>query len=63
MVNLVDCLNLTNRFEARLLTDRAPDEEEEVPAIILTGFLGSGKTTIVQHLLRNRCTVLCMHPQ
>lgn len=26
-----------------------------IPAVIITGFLGSGKTTLVQHVLRNRC--------
>lgn len=26
-----------------------------IPAILITGFLGSGKTTLVQHILRNRC--------
>lgn len=25
-----------------------------VPAVVVTGFLGTGKTTMVQHLLRNR---------
>ena len=54
MADPIDCLNLTNRFEARLLANPVPDEAV-IPAIILTGFLGSGKTTIVQQLLRNRC--------
>lgn len=25
-----------------------------IPAVVISGFLGSGKTTLVQHLLRNR---------
>ncbi|GBF97109.1 hypothetical protein Rsub_10120 [Raphidocelis subcapitata] len=44
---------LSARYEQRLLQPRgaAADGARVVPALVVTGFLGSGKTTLVQHLL------------
>jgi hypothetical protein len=33
---------------------RAPPRPPRVPVYIIAGFLGAGKTTLVQHILRNR---------
>eukprot|EP00798_Chlamydomonas_sp_ICE-L_P017954 gene17954-24358_t len=48
-----DCIEVV---EASLLslTPRHPHELAVIPAVIITGFLGSGKTTLVRHVLRNR---------
>ncbi|KAG2500026.1 hypothetical protein HYH03_002307 [Edaphochlamys debaryana] len=46
-------VNLVARYEARLLSG-ASSKPTVIPAVVITGFLGSGKTTLVQHILRNR---------
>eukprot|EP00198_Chlamydomonas_reinhardtii_P013938 XP_001703275.1 predicted protein [Chlamydomonas reinhardtii] len=46
-------VNLYARYEARLLSGQS-FKPTIIPAVIITGFLGSGKTTLVQHVLRNR---------
>eukprot|EP00192_Tetraselmis_astigmatica_P003856 CAMPEP_0117651454 /NCGR_PEP_ID=MMETSP0804-20121206/2102_1 /TAXON_ID=1074897 /ORGANISM="Tetraselmis astigmatica, Strain CCMP880" /LENGTH=572 /DNA_ID=CAMNT_0005457435 /DNA_START=52 /DNA_END=1771 /DNA_ORIENTATION=+ len=46
-------LNLSRRYEERLLR-QAFSKSGPVPALILTGFLGSGKTTVVNHILQTR---------
>ncbi|KAG2450152.1 hypothetical protein HYH02_000254 [Chlamydomonas schloesseri] len=48
-----DEVNLYARYEARLLSGHS-FKPTIIPAVIITGFLGSGKTTLVQHVLRNR---------
>ncbi|GLC44351.1 hypothetical protein PLESTB_000479000 [Pleodorina starrii] len=46
-------VNLFARYEQRLLSgDNA--KAQVIPAVVITGFLGSGKTTLVHHILRNR---------
>lgn len=47
----VAALNLTKRFEASLFA-QAHGNQRPTPAVVITGFLGAGKTTLVQHLLR-----------
>lgn len=32
----------------------SPCMHAAIPAVVISGFLGSGKSTLVQHLLRNR---------
>ena len=54
VLDQVECLNLTQRFETRTLSAACTVTNAAIPAVVLSGFLGSGKTTIVQHLLRNR---------
>ncbi|GAX80732.1 hypothetical protein CEUSTIGMA_g8167.t1 [Chlamydomonas eustigma] len=55
MPSALDCLNLYNRHENLIFSSGTGLRKEgPVPAIVLTGFLGSGKTTIVTHLLKNR---------
>lgn len=46
----VAALNLSRRFEERLLAQAR--QTRATPAVVITGFLGAGKTTLVQHLLR-----------
>jgi G3E family GTPase len=48
----VAALNLSRAFEDRLLA--APAAAGRVPAVVISGFLGSGKTTVVRSLLRSR---------
>ncbi|KAL6747368.1 CobW/HypB/UreG, nucleotide-binding domain-containing protein [Haematococcus lacustris] len=50
---MTDVLNLSSRYEDYLLS-RASSRSRIVPAIVLTGFLGAGKTTVCRHILRNR---------
>ncbi|MEW5303443.1 MAG: hypothetical protein WDW36_006133 [Sanguina aurantia] len=45
---------MTKRFEDRLFAPSQSGLHKAIPALVITGFLGSGKTTLVQHLLRNR---------
>jgi tRNA A37 threonylcarbamoyladenosine biosynthesis protein TsaE len=47
----VALLQLSRRYEDRLF-QQAQSANAAVPAVVITGFLGSGKTTLVQHLLR-----------
>ena len=51
-MDAVAALNLTRTFEDRLLA--APAAAGRVPAVVISGFLGSGKTTVVRSLLRSR---------
>jgi hypothetical protein len=79
---VLDALNLSRSYEARLLGGSSSGRSGElpapvrdlqcsgprgqltdphppffhpaVPAVVVAGFLGAGKTTVVQHLLRNR---------
>ncbi len=51
----VAALALSARHEARLLAAAfASQAQAQVPACVITGFLGSGKSTLVAHILRNR---------
>ncbi|GFR41073.1 hypothetical protein Agub_g1713, partial [Astrephomene gubernaculifera] len=45
--------NLSSRYEQQLLSGDS-SRPSVIPAVVITGFLGSGKTTLVQHILRNR---------
>jgi ATPase subunit of ABC transporter with duplicated ATPase domains len=47
----VAALNLSKTFEAQLFS-QAHGTHKPTPAVVITGFLGAGKTTLVQHLLR-----------
>ncbi|GIL73249.1 hypothetical protein Vretimale_4853 [Volvox reticuliferus] len=46
-------VNLFARYEQRLFSGDTT-KPKVIPAVVITGFLGSGKTTLVQHILRNR---------
>eukprot|EP00191_Tetraselmis_sp_GSL018_P007505 CAMPEP_0177620392 /NCGR_PEP_ID=MMETSP0419_2-20121207/26874_1 /TAXON_ID=582737 /ORGANISM="Tetraselmis sp., Strain GSL018" /LENGTH=293 /DNA_ID=CAMNT_0019119933 /DNA_START=115 /DNA_END=993 /DNA_ORIENTATION=- len=46
-------VNLVRKHEENLLK-QIFDRDSAVPTLILTGFLGSGKTTVVNHILRAR---------
>ncbi|GLI69138.1 hypothetical protein VaNZ11_013695 [Volvox africanus] len=46
-------VNLFARYEERLFLG-GNAKPKVIPAIVITGFLGSGKTTLVHHILRNR---------
>lgn len=46
-------MNLSTNYERLLLKDAA-SRRSDLPCVIISGFLGSGKTTLVRHLLRNR---------
>jgi G3E family GTPase len=50
----VAALNLSRTFESRLLPAGATTSTARVPAVILTGYLGSGKTTCLRSLLQSR---------
>jgi G3E family GTPase len=47
-------LNLSRTFESRLLASDARAGPARVPAVIISGFLGSGKTTCLRSLLQSR---------
>lgn len=49
-------LNLCRAFEARLLAV-PPPPAGRLPAVVLSGFLGSGKTTVLAALLRSRANL------
>eukprot|EP00043_Microstomoeca_roanoka_P010362 m.98429 g.98429 ORF g.98429 m.98429 type:complete len:459 (-) comp14871_c0_seq1:109-1485(-) len=44
------CVPVSSRYSP--LTMSGSEEENKIPVTVLTGFLGSGKTTFVNHLLR-----------
>ncbi len=50
---LEDAFNLSNRFEVQLFS-QGIGSNAVVPAVVVSGFLGSGKTTFIKHLLKNR---------
>jgi ABC-type proline/glycine betaine transport system ATPase subunit len=57
-------LNLSACYERQLLENAHlhgganGNNNNLVPAIVITGFLGSGKTTLVRHLLRQTAYVI-----
>jgi hypothetical protein len=62
----VAALNLSARYERQVLASAqqhgsaSGNPNTVVPAIVITGFLGSGKTTLVRHLLRQTVYVLSL---
>ena len=47
-----DTVNLFRNYELR--TAFAPAERRRLPTTLVTGWLGSGKTTVMRHVLANR---------
>jgi hypothetical protein len=47
-----DMVNLFRNYELR--TAFAPPEKRRLPTTLVTGWLGSGKTTVMRHVLANR---------